>query len=95
MKRPFDETAYRRDPLKLIAHCEWTIRDCELRAQHRPDQPTIDAEWFKTMLAKAQVCLAALDAGDWDAFTAAVVEVAQANENPIWRPEPVSRQDEP
>jgi hypothetical protein len=95
VKRPFDEAAYRRDLLKLIARCEQTIHDCDLRAQHRPDQPTIDTEWFKTMLPKAQACLAALDAGDREAFTAAVVEVAQANKNLIWPPGPVARQDEP
>jgi hypothetical protein len=95
VKRPFDEAVFRRDLLKLIARCEQTINDLQLRAQHRPDQPTIDAEWFKTMLAKAQVCLAALDADDIAPFTAAVVEVAQANENPIWHPGPVSRKGEP
>ena len=95
MKAQFDKTVFRRDLLKLIARCERTINDCELRAQHRPDQPTIDTEWFKTMLAKAQACLAALDAGDSAAFAAAMTAFAEAKEEPPWHPQPVSRQGEP
>ncbi|NLF69851.1 MAG: hypothetical protein GX575_12465 [Candidatus Anammoximicrobium sp.] len=68
----------------MIAHCGQTIRDCELRAVHRPDQPPIDVEWFRVMRAKARGCLQALDAGDMDEFRAMAGHIAEARDQPLW-----------
>lgn len=68
----------------MIARCGQTIRDCERRATHCPDQPPIDVEWFRAMLSKAEACLKALDAGDDATFRAMIDQIAKANDEPLW-----------
>jgi hypothetical protein len=79
-----DEQKVRNLLRNMIDGCGQTARDAELRAQHRPDQPLIDVEWFRVMRAKATACLEALDAGDTAMFEALIVEVETAKDSPLW-----------
>jgi hypothetical protein len=70
--------------LRMLSRCDRVIRDCELRAKHRPDQPPIDVEWFRVMRSKAEAGLQALDTGDDAAVKRAIQEIAFAKDAPLW-----------
>ena len=79
-----DEQRVRNLLRNMIDGCGQTARDVELRAQHRPDQPPIDVEWFRVMRAKAKTCLEALDVGDTATFEALIGEIETAKDQLLW-----------
>ena len=79
-----DEQKVRNLLRNMIDGCAQTARDVELRAQHRPDQPPIDVEWFRVMRSRAEACLEALDAGDTATFEALIGEIEIAKDKLLW-----------
>ncbi len=79
-----DEQKVRDLLRRMIDGCGRTARDANLRAQHRPDQPLIDVEWFRVMRGKAKACLEALDAGDTATFEALIGDIETAKDKLPW-----------
>ena len=65
---------------KVIADCEESIRQYELRHAAQPDERPFDCEPERVILHKARIALGYLTSNEWDKYTQASTDLASTAE---------------